>query len=190
VKSRMTYQRKRAFGLVVAAVVTAVLAVVPFQAFAGTRDAGAATGQATGQTLAAGGTNLTLQFQVDPGPGGSTRYTISVLNNGPDDLLDGDYQVVVEWPVGQRVGQSGDTPCVESNARLCVMDGVAVEFFEGPVTGPGEVDYRITLSGVNQGFIVNIREINFFMIRDEFPDFGIQPPVLCFGNDCDPIVPQ
>jgi hypothetical protein len=182
VTSRTTHRRKRALVLTVATAVTAVLAVVPFRAFADTR-APDATDAVRSLPFAA--TNLTVQLEAAAGPGGSTRYTISVLNNGPDDLVDGDYQVVVEWPVGRRVaGQPGDNRCVEVATRLCVMDGTAVEFFEGPITGPGEANFRITLNDVDQGFIVNIREINFSMIRDETPDFGLQLPVLCFGTSC------
>jgi hypothetical protein len=178
--SRTTLRRKRAVRLTIAAALTAVLAVVPFRAFADTQPVAPSAVQLQ--------TNLTLQFRTASGPGGSTRYTISVLNNGPDDLADGDYQVVVEWPVGRLVaGQAGATPCVEEDDRSCVMDGVAVQFFEGPVSGPGEVDYQITLDDVDQGFFVAIREVNFAMIRDAFPDFGIQPPVLCTGSSCNSV---
>jgi len=173
-------RRTRALGLAVAAAVTAALAIVPFRAFADT--------QADARTLATLGANLTVQLGAEAGPGGSTRYTISVLNNGPDDLADGDYQVVVEWPVGRQVaGQPGNTRCVEVSTRSCVMDGLAVEFFEGPIIGPGEVDYRITLNDIDQGFFVSIREVNFSMIRDDDPDFGLQPPVLCVGSSCDSV---
>ena len=85
------------------------------------------------------------------------------------------------------VAQAGDTPCVEENSRTCVMDGTAVQFFEGPVIGPGEAFYRITLSGVSQGFFISIREINFSLVENGFPDFGLQPPVLCFGNSCNSV---